>query len=263
METKLVNRQIHFVFLFSAFMFLYPITGLAQHSGISEEEVITIDTVMDSLIRQFNKVEDYTVKVKISVEMPRLRMPNKTIKLYFKQPDKVKIEADGFAVVPKSGLAMSPARIFADLFDLQVTGRERLKDRSYWIVEGTVNPDSVKFPVSPEGQEPGSYITSRFWVDPEGWVIERMETYVDTTKVLSIQTSYEEFDEKIRLPRLTEFRFNIEGKFFIGMADHGPVDPDAGVSREEIDFRGFVRLEFNRYRINRGLKDKIFKGTTF
>jgi len=67
-----------------------------------------VAALSDSLIQQFQRVQDYTVSVKISVKMPRFRMPKKKIKLTFKQPNKVKVEARGFAVVPKTGLALSP-----------------------------------------------------------------------------------------------------------------------------------------------------------
>jgi len=250
------------VLLFT-FIFFNPFSGYSQIPDRPGSESITVDAVLDSLIQQFNKVEDYTAKLKISIKMPRLRMPSKSVKLYFKQPDKVKIEADGFAIVPKTGLTTSPAQIFNNMVDLSVSGFEEDNDRTYWIIEGTVNTDSLKLPMLVDNRDQKNNIISRLWIDAEDWVITKMETYMDTMIVFSVQTSYEEVETDIVLPLLTELRFNIVGEFFESMEDHVSQDPDAGFPLEEVDIRGLVRLEFSRYRINRGLKDKIFEETTF
>ncbi len=240
-----------------------------QDVGTFPEESMTVDTILNRLTNQFNKVEDYTARVDISVEMPYFRMPNKTVELYFKQPDKVKVESDGFAVVPKTGLAMSPARSFSNLFDLHVAGREKLHGDSCIIVEGMVNPDSLKFKMWGDEGEQGISVTSRLWVDEKRWVIVRIETFVDTTRMLSIVTDYEELNGGIQLPGLTEISFSIGGRFLGRLGDHDPMSGPFGDSGEsyapdvESDFQGTVRLQFSRYKVNQGLKDKIFEKTTF
>ena len=37
----------------------------------------SVESIQDSLITRFNQIEDYTVKIKVSVKMTGLRMPRK------------------------------------------------------------------------------------------------------------------------------------------------------------------------------------------
>ena len=263
MRILLQNRKNFGITLMVISLFFNLPGGFSQIVDKPGEETLTVEAVLDSLIQRFNKVEDYTVRVKVSVKMPRFRMPNKTVKLFFKQPDKIKIEANGFAVVPKTGLTTSPERIFNNMFDLFVSGLEEDNDRTYWIIEGIVKADSLKLPLLVDNRDQENDIISRFWIDAEDWVITKTETYLDTMKVFSVRTSYEEVETDMVLPLLTELRFNIVGEFFESMENHVPQDPDAGSPLKEVDVRGLVRLEFSRYKINRGLKDKIFEDTTF
>ena len=84
----------------------------------------TVEAVQDSLITRFNRIEDYSVKIKISVKMTGLRMPRKKIKLYYKAPDKVKVKSKGFAIIPKTGLGGSPDQFLRILDFVHLSGNE-------------------------------------------------------------------------------------------------------------------------------------------
>ncbi|MFQ6674380.1 MAG: outer membrane lipoprotein carrier protein LolA [Fidelibacterota bacterium] len=269
MRNNLPNGSATRLILLGVAMFASMTRILPGIPAVPEKESMTVDAVLDSLVEQFSRVDDYTARVKISVHMPRFRMPRKTVKLYFKRPDKVKVEADGFAVVPRSGLGMSPERIFRNLYNVQIVGHDIQEGRPHWVLGGIVHPDSLKFSTWSEGQQMASEVTMRLWVDSEGWVITRTETYLDTTNVMSVRTSYGSFDNRILLPTLTELTFRLSGKFLASVGDHEPLGGPFGEDHEGEkplrgkDIRGRVRLEFSRYRINKGLKDRLFEETTF
>jgi len=84
----------------------------------------TVEAIQDSLITRFNRIEDYSVKIKISVKMTGLRIPQKKIKLYYKSPDKVKVVSKGFAIVPKTGLGGSPNQFLSMLKSVHLTSAE-------------------------------------------------------------------------------------------------------------------------------------------
>ena len=44
--------------------------------------------------------------------MEFLKVPDSEAKLYFKQPDKIHIESEGFAMLPKEGINFSPISLF-------------------------------------------------------------------------------------------------------------------------------------------------------
>ena len=241
----------------------------APNSGKLAGREISVTSILDSLITQFKKVEDYTVKVKISVNMPRFRMPKKVVKLYFKQPDKVKIETDGFAVVPKTGVTSSPLTTFNRLMQPFVVDSTLLMGHHHWIIEGAINTDSVVFRFNDLSSLDSVNLITRLWINSEYWVITIMESYLGDMKVMSVSNEFEEIEEGIYLPKITEMNFHFGGDFLatIGNRGHsgGPFGERHRIPNdsESDDFNGSIRMEFSRYKINRGLKDKIFKKTTF
>ena len=72
----------------------------------------TFSAIRDSVLFRFEAIENYSVDIKISVEMTGFRMPRKKIKMLYKKPDKMKIETLGFAIVPKMGLGGNPREFF-------------------------------------------------------------------------------------------------------------------------------------------------------
>ncbi len=241
----------------------------AQNSGKLAVREISIASILDSLVTQFQKVEDYTVKVKISVNMPRFRMPKKVVKLYFKQPDKVKIEADGFAVVPKTGVTTSPLGTFNRLMQPSVVDSTLLMGHHHWIIEGAINTDSVEFRFNDLSSLDSVNLITRLWINSEYWVITKMESYLGDMKVMSVNNEFEEIEEGIYLPKISEMNFHFGGDFLATIGNREPLGGPFGERHrilndsESDDFNGSIRMEFSRYKINRGLKDKIFKKTTF
>ena len=57
---------------------------------------------------QFNLINDYKVDMVIRLEIPAFRMPKKKYKVFYKKPNKIKVKAKGFGILPKTGLFTSP-----------------------------------------------------------------------------------------------------------------------------------------------------------
>ena len=69
------------------------------------------DEIINSVIANFNKVNDYQVDVNIKVDVEFIKVPETKAKIYFKQPDKVHLEAEGFAMLPRNGMEFSPSSL--------------------------------------------------------------------------------------------------------------------------------------------------------
>lgn len=230
-----------------------------------------VQAIQDSLIAQFGKIEDYSVKVIISVKMTGLRMPRKKIKLFYKAPDKVKVEADGFAIVPKMGLGGSPAQFLDMLGTIEVTGQEELDGQAHWVLTGSVIPDSLHLPFGQGDKLPEIYMT--IWVNAERWVISRVVTELDNQKVFTMDNLYQAV-EGIYLPSRTVIQMGFKGLERWSMRDPmgGPladrksleqVADEVGVDPHEKEFAGSVVMEFGKYKVNQGLKDKIFEKSDY
>ena len=56
------------------------------------------DYLIERTNKQFNLINDYQVDMTVKVEVPAFRMPKKKYKVYYKQPNKVKVKAKGFGM---------------------------------------------------------------------------------------------------------------------------------------------------------------------
>ncbi len=74
---------------------LFSVTGFSQSKDPDE--------ILNNIIKAFEKIEDYVVDVNIKVDVAFLKVPEANAKIYFKQPDKVHMESEGFALTAKTG----------------------------------------------------------------------------------------------------------------------------------------------------------------
>ncbi len=225
----------------------------------------TIGSIKDSLITRFEKIEDYSVEVKISVVIPGLRMPGKRITVYYKKPEKFKIIADGFAIIPKTGIGGNPHQYINMLETLNVVGNEIFHGRKHWKVSGKVIPDSLKIPIE-KGKDDIKGIEMNLLVDSQNWVISNVEVFVDLKPVFSVTTDYTS-QSGILMPEKTIFKLSLKG-----MSNWRMRDPFGGQESEmekfsdiaektsstTKEYAGTITMEFYKYKVNRGLKDKIF-----
>ena len=207
---------------------------------------ITSQAIVDSVKTRYGLIQDYSVQVKLSVEMPGFRMPRKRIKLFFKQPDLLKIESDGFAMVPRQGIGVKA--ILDSLTAIEVIGAETLVEHPCWVLSGSGREGELQFETS-------------VWVDQQDWVIRQIKSTVDTAQVAQIELEYSLIDQRYLLPVKTTVMIDMPQLMATRM-DHydpdGPALPQAK-SPEKGNRSGKVILEFNRYRVNRGLKDSFFR----
>ncbi len=244
--------------------------GILLLNGLPGAEP-SVRTIRDSLVTQFLRIEDYSVQVKISVNMTGLRMPRKKIRLFFKSPDKIKVEADGFAIVPRTGLGGSPLHFLKMLSDLQVEGVDTLHSQPHWRLSGGVIPDSLQLPIETDQEIPEIRMT--LWVDTTHWIISRVETAMDSTKIFFMESQYQQFDG-FYLPAKTEVKLGFKGlgRWSIRDPMSGPlmdekdfnqVATEAGEASKQRDFAGTITMEFSKYKINRRLKDKLFENSDY
>src|ERR1035437_4610341 len=66
------------------------------------------DLILNKVKEEFTKVKDYQVDVNIIVDVDFIKVPETKAKIYFKQPDKIHFDAEGFAMLPKDGINFSP-----------------------------------------------------------------------------------------------------------------------------------------------------------
>jgi len=92
--------------------------------------------------QQYQKVSDFQVEMEINLSVPGFRMPKKKFKVFFKQPNKVKINTKGFGVLPKTGLFTSPSDNFDNLKSLSILNYN--ENPNEITISGKLITDSLK-----------------------------------------------------------------------------------------------------------------------
>ncbi len=77
--------------------------------------------IIENTNNQFNSVDDYKVNMLVELDVPAFRMPKKKYKVFYKNPNKIKVKAKGFGILPKTGLFTSPNDNFDNLKDIKIS----------------------------------------------------------------------------------------------------------------------------------------------
>ena len=228
---------------------LLLLATLAFAAQTDSSHQIEAAEIIENLRTSFNRIEDYQVDLQVSLDMPVLRMPRKKMTLYFKQPDLTKLEAVGFAIVPRRGLALSPDSLFEQLQDLSVAGDTLVNGRSCYLLQGL------------EEGPANSMLLVNIAVDRELWLVRSITAYIGDYEALRMETEYTEVAPDIHLPLETNLSFQIGDRFLEG--------PTPGSQSNDPDIQGFTlngleemtgeaSIVFSNYRVNMGIPDEFF-----
>ncbi|WP_290660030.1 hypothetical protein [Ignavibacterium sp.] len=204
------------------------------------------DELINSVIANFNTVKDYEVDVEIKVDVEFLKVPDSKAKIYFKQPDKIRLKSEGFALLPKEGLNFSPSVLskkdYTAIYERDV------------LLNG-VKTSVVK--VIPVGEQ-SNIILSTLWIDPVRKLIRKVESTTKTNGTFVIELFYGD-NFKYPLPEQMTFTFNID-KMNLPKAFTSDGNPPKKKKRmPDAPTKGIVVVKYSNYKVNTGLADNIFE----
>ena len=205
------------------------------------------DEILDKVKKEFDKIEDYQVDVKIKVDMDFLKMPDREATIFFKKPDKFYIDSENFAMLPKSGLNFSPF------------GFLNYKYSSFYVKEDTINGFQVSvIKVIPlEGD--AEVILSTLWIDTNRNIILKIETSRKPQGTFTIDLDYLK-TSGFWLPSSLIFSFTIDAGFYPGKKKKDFQQETASNQKDSDKSKnGKVYLTYSNYKINIGLSDSIFE----
>jgi hypothetical protein len=201
--------------------------------------------LLDSVKIKFNKVNDYTADVKIKVNVAFIKIPEKSGKLYFKKPNKMKIDSKGFAMLPKKGMNFS----FNELFD---------KDYSAIYVRqeiyNNVNTHVIK--VVPMDEQ-SDIILAKLWVDRKTQNICKIEAVSKTNGNFNTAFEYPKTPNPYDLPSSLVFTFDAN-KGNLPMAMTGDMAAEKPKEKDGKPKKATVHITYANFVVNKGVSDAIF-----
>jgi len=230
-------RKLKFVFLFLLICFT-----VSDASSQNKDP----DEILDGVKEAFKMIEDYEVDIQIKIDVDFLKVPDSEAKLYFKQPNKIHVESEKFALLPRQGLDFSPLGLLSGKYTALYEQEDTIRDIPTSVVK-----------IIPLGND-GDIILSTFWVDQSRDLIIRMESTKKPTGTFTIDFTYERYDDNYELPSQMEFTFTVDRMMFPrGMDEQSDTDDDS--DKKSDSTTGKVYITYANYKVNQGLPDELFE----
>lgn len=205
------------------------------------------DEIIKKVKSKFDVIKDYQADVVVKLDMEAVKVPDTKAKVYFKQPNKYKIESDGFAMLPKQSVNFSPLQLLQEEYTAVYVKTEKIENNYFDIIKIIPNNDTTDI------------ILSTMWINNSKYIIQKVETTTKRGGTVQIDFVY---DEKfIPLPIELKFSFNQIEK---NKTEKNQTDKKENMQQRvplSMRIRGSVIMKYSNYKINTGLSNKIFEVT--
>ncbi len=197
------------------------------------------ETILRNVEARLAAVHDYAVTLDVVADIERLNVPPMHATMYFKQPDKVHIDAEGFAMLPREGLQPNVGKLL---------GRYAVAGVAKDTLDG-IAVRKVTLLAKSDRSFPRSLTV---YVNPQRWTTERIVTSGAADRLATISFTYVQV-EGVWLPG------GMTAAFALAPPDSSGIDLPAGPLRPQQKPRnGTVTVRYSNYRLNTGLSDDIF-----
>jgi outer membrane lipoprotein-sorting protein len=250
MNSPIKNRYLTFTLLL---LLIAPAQASTQErpgtkQGPDPRQVFT------ELVRPYRGLNDYTVKIRAKVNMPTIRTPDFSATLYFKKPDRFRVETKSFAPIPRDSGVFNPFQFDPEKNLITYQRTENLN--------GTL---SDVFRVEPlEAKALVRYY--HVWVGGNpGRVLQVESLSVKGTKGL-VKPTYrmdEQGLEKLLLPEKVHIHLTFPEKMHNadGLSSTARDNPFSSSMRrlDQVSGEGDIFLSYSEWQINTGLDDSLFQ----
>jgi outer membrane lipoprotein-sorting protein len=194
---------------------------------------------LDAIEKKYSELKDYTADVNVHFDMETFKTPDMQAKLYFKAPDKMKVESKGVFFFPREGGYFNPALFKKDDFEIRILEP---------VAEGKKD---IKLKIVPKKKEK----MGREFV----LLIDRNDNLV--REIQTSQFDGRETKAKIEYGRYGSFELP---RYILLTLDLPSVEPNekrgfGPFEQKSERVTGTIEIIYANYKVNTGLKDEIFK----
>ncbi|MBX2991333.1 MAG: hypothetical protein KF749_09195 [Bacteroidetes bacterium] len=192
------------------------------------------EAILKNVEANFAGIQDYTVSLEAKVDLERLKVPQMKATMYFKQPDKVHFDSEGFALLPKEGLSFSPGSL-SSRYDVEAVKAEN----EVFVL--TLKPKTRK-------TNARMLVTVR----PVNWTVLGISSMQQGGRSIQTEFEYEKLEGYWLPVRLTATL----------TVDTSEASTSDDVQQRRPSFaprQGTIQIRYSDYRINSGLPDEIFE----
>ncbi|MCB0700972.1 MAG: hypothetical protein H6551_05020 [Chitinophagales bacterium] len=220
-------------------------------SYAQQQDVDSAQYLFNELKAKLDRVEDYTADVRVNIDVSFMKVPPLAGKLYFKAPDKMKLERKGgISILPKKNMSLALNTVFPE-------GDITIIDAGNDVLDGT--PVKV-IKIVPHNDVAGIVLT-KVWVDKERLLALRTETTTRDNGTVKMDLDFGKYANLALPDKVTvyvdvkEFKIpkGVTMDYDAGTAGKMEAPKDDGKRK-----KGKISINYLQYNVNAGLADSVF-----
>jgi outer membrane lipoprotein-sorting protein len=208
----------------------------------------TAEDLIKKVKEKLEKVTDYEASGQMKTNVAFIKAPIATVKVYFKRPDKIRINNEkGISFIPKGSVNINLNTIFLNNANVDVIDLGKEEQTGLRIIK-----------LLPRDEESEIVLTT-LYVDERSALIKRSRSTTRENGTYELEMTYGKYAD-YGLADKVIFIFNTKDyKLPKGVT----FDYDVGKKKEEEDKsnnkKGKVEITYNSYIINKGVPDSVFE----
>jgi outer membrane lipoprotein-sorting protein len=230
---------------------LFAIAGSLLFSTSLHAQQLSAEQLFYKLRARVTSIKDYTAQVRMNVNVSFMKVPQLTGTLYFKSPDKLKLErTGGLSVLPKGGVTLSMNSLLPE-------GGVSVIDAGTDVIEGK----PVRIIKAVPNGEGAEIVLTKMWVDEGQLLVRRAETTTRDNGTVKMDLTFGRY-ANLALPDRAVLTVDVkEYRMPKGVTmDYGTSQAIADDKKQAKGKRrkGTIKVEYLNYKVNTGLSDAIF-----
>ena len=217
---------------------LLPLAGISQSRDVN--------ALMTEVRDRFNQVKDYEAAAKIKIDVDFLKIPVKQGTIWFLHPDKVRVKAPGFSLLPKRGMNFSPSQ----LMDAGHT--------AIFVRDEVLAGNNVAVVKIVPGNANSEILIASLWIDIKRKVVRKVEATMRNEGTFVMDFFFKPVAEAYDMPTQAKITFDIrKNELPLGLTGDFERMPEEKSKKNS--GKGTVTIDYLSYVINQGRAASAFK----
>jgi outer membrane lipoprotein-sorting protein len=230
------SQRVHLAFLCGlCACFVLPAAAFLAQNSTRDDGSKYLRNVMG----KYSRIKDYTVDIKVHPDLESLRAQDMEARVYYKDPDKVKIDSKGIFILPKDVGIFKPHMFNPDNFNITI--KDTLRYDGIPAVRLSLSPKRETY------KDRDIILT----IDKSEWLIRAISTEPVPGSLMDARINYGNFGG-FELPTEIDVNLSLPEPDSSQINSSPPRRFGRGVS-------GTVTIRYSNYKVNSGLSDSLFE----
>jgi outer membrane lipoprotein-sorting protein len=225
------------------------LTSILLNAATGKAQV-DVNTLVKKVSDRIDQVNDYEASGKMKTDVTFLKVPESSVKVYFKKPNRLKIKNEkGLSFVPKGAVSINLSSILnGNSYSIIDAGTDKIGNTQVRVVKLLPEDDNAEV------------VLSTLYIDENNLVIKRAKTTTRENGSYQLEMTYGKYIA-YGLPDKINFTFNTKDyklpkgvtfDFDDGTAVRKTPGDDAKKNK------GMAEIIFDSYTINKGVANSVF-----